>query len=239
MNSAAPRSSLVCWNKSSSHDHALVCIPWAGAGAAPYRAWPRVLGDHTRVYGVRLGGRETRFSEPPPGSIAAAVAELAAAIAELPVARVHLHGHCSGAIIAFEVARVLRRTAGIPVTGLTIVSQVAPILLSGSPIEKDLQRYVPAELQREPEMAELLIPIIEADTRMIADYEYIPDEPLGIPITAIWGSSDDGLTDEDLAHWAAETTGRFARRVVEGAGPLSGDAGGLDLAREVRQAIEP
>src|SRR6185437_12280053 len=208
----------------------LVCIPWAGAGAASYRAWVPVIGRFARVYGARLGGRETRYCEPPPGTVAAAAAELAAAIGQLPGDRVHLHGHCSGATIAFEVARALRRTGGRSVTGLTVVGQEAPVLLAGSAVDEDLLRCVPAELQCEPEMAELLMPIIEADTRMIADYEYVPDEPLSIPITAIRGSCDDGVADEDLTPWAAETTGPFALRVVDGAGHLFSDAGWLDLA---------
>ena len=236
MNSPTPGPSLICWNESSRRDRVLVCIPWAGAGAGPYRAWGPVLGDRTSVYGARLAGRESRYNEAPPVSIGTAAAELAAAIAQLPSARIDLLGHCSGAIVAFEVARALRRMAGKSVASLTVVGQVAPSLLSESPTDDDLRLYVPADLRRETELMDLLIPIIEADTRMIMGYEYAPDEPLEIPITAVRGSLDPAVTDDDLVHWADETTDRFMCSVVEGADHLFSGVAWLALAREVGRA---
>ena len=57
MSDATRPANLICWNERSRADRALVCIPWAGAGAAPFRRWVPVLGNATRIYGVRFAGR--------------------------------------------------------------------------------------------------------------------------------------------------------------------------------------
>ncbi|MFD7027458.1 alpha/beta fold hydrolase [Streptomyces sp. NPDC059917] len=233
---AVPAKSLICWNESSPHDDAVVCIPWAGAGARPFRAWASTIDGTARLYGARLSGREARFNEPPPASIAGVAAELAQAIAQLREKRVHLVGHCSGAIIAFEVARALRMMDAPALGGLVVVNQVAPGLLADSLSEEDdPRRYIPEGASVDPELMDLLVAVMEADMQMIRRYEYVPGERLDIPITAIGGA--DGVTEDDLVRWADETTGGLVCRRIEDADHLfSGDAW-TKLAEEVRLAV--
>ncbi len=228
---------LVSWNDARPEAPALVCIPWAGAGAAPYRAWVPVLGDRMQIHAARLAGREGRFGEQPRADIADVVAELGAALKALNGRPIHLLGHCSGAIIAFELARLARR-AGLWVTSLIVVGQVTPALFSDSPFDDDARRFVPLELHREPDLAKMLIALIDADTRMIKTYAYRPDAPLDIPISVLRGADDDSTTDGDLEKWSAETVGVFRRGAVAGADHLfAGDASWLNLARAVGQAV--
>lgn len=235
----APANSLICWNKSSQHDDAVVCIPWAGAGASPFRTWAPMIDGSARVYGARLPGREARFSEPPPTSIAEVAIELAHAITQLPEKRVHLVGHCSGAIIAFEVARALRKMAAPALGGLVVVNQVAPGLLADSLSDKDdPRRYIPVGASVDPELMEFLVAAMEADMYMINHYEYVAGRPLDVPIRAVGGADDPFVTEDDLVRWADETTGSFVCRRIEAADHLfSGDAW-TKLAEEVRLAVQ-
>src|SRR5262245_50180491 len=74
---------LVCWSGARRHEAALVCIPWGGGGAAPFRAWAPLMGGTASVYAARLAGRETRFREPLPAQLSVVVDELAGAVAGL------------------------------------------------------------------------------------------------------------------------------------------------------------
>lgn len=220
---------LVRWGEDAPDQDALVCLPWAGAGASPYRAWAPVFAGLLALYGVRFGGRESRIGEPPPASVAAAVGEVVTAVGQLPHPGIHVLGHCSGAIIAFEVARALRGANG-RVRGLTVVGQVAPSRLADSPLEGDPTRFIPAEFRGEPDLVELLAPVIAADTRAVAGYEYEPGPPLGVAITAIRSALDDELSDAELRHWAAETTARCDVQLLAGADHLFSGASWPALA---------
>lgn len=233
-------SPLVRWTLGGRYDRALLCIPWAGAGAAPFRTWVPVVGDVAAVYGVRAAGRETRFREDLPGTLGAVVEELVAAIGALSEERVVLFGHCSGAIAAFEVARALRNGASTRrVERLVVVGQMAPRLLDAPspPEEHDLERYVPEPLQTEPELVEHLLRAIAADMRLVTRYQYVEAEPLDVPLTAIRGGRDEALTDADVSRWCDETSAATTCTTVPDADHLfSGDAW-LALAQEVRSAI--
>src|SRR3954464_277085 len=94
-------SALVPWSAGAGDGTALVCIPWAGAGATPFRAWAPVIGDVATVHGVRLAGRESRQPAPLPTALDQVVAELVRDLVVLGPPRVALFGQCSGAILAF------------------------------------------------------------------------------------------------------------------------------------------
>ncbi|MEO9238126.1 MAG: thioesterase domain-containing protein [Jatrophihabitantaceae bacterium] len=227
---------LVCWHRSAKSPAALVCLPWAGAGAAPYRAWAQVFESGPDLYATRLGGRESRLMESPPVDVPTAVAELVCAVQALPNPRVYLVGHCSGAILAFELARALRRSGYSGLAGLTVVEQVCPSRLTVSQQDDDLRRLIPPGVREDPDLVELLTPIIAADTAMLAAYEYLPEAPLDVPITAIGAACDDEVTDVELARWASETTARYETRMVGATDQLFSGESWLVLAGEALRA---
>lgn len=88
----------------------VLCFPHAGGGTATYRSWAP-LASELEVWAVALPGREHRFGEPATSSVRERVARIADDCLEelgaaLPVV---LFGHSMGALLAFEVARELRR----------------------------------------------------------------------------------------------------------------------------------
>ena len=89
----------------------LFCLPFAGAGVWPFRRWAEQLPDVSLVP-VLLPGREMRLHEKPFESMAALIAALEREIAPLLARPFALYGHSMGAVIAFELARALRRSAG-------------------------------------------------------------------------------------------------------------------------------
>ncbi|MEV4690560.1 thioesterase domain-containing protein [Micromonospora echinospora] len=225
---------------SESSGLALACIPWAGAGASPFRPWGPVVGEAATVYGVRLAGRESRQTEPPTTSLAQVVDETVRELARLGVSRIALFGQCSGALLAFELARALLRSGhDIEVTHLVVASQLPPSVFATIDVEsgQDLMQYVPEDFREEPDFVEVLLPIIAADMNLVSGYVYARDVPLEAPITAIYGGRDKMLDRAKVDGWRLETTGPTNFYEVAGGDHLLGGAAWLKLARIVRAVL--
>ncbi len=232
--------SLVCWGAPATSSLALVCIPWAGAGAAPFRAWSPVLGDTATVYGLRLPGRESRRDERPAQTAAEVVGEVVAELADRCVTRVALFGQCFGAVLAFELAKALSHDGhGIEVSHLVVASQLPPprFVEVDPEAERELLQYVPAHFRDEPDFVELLLPVIAADIGLVSRYVYRPTVALATPITVVYGAQDEQLSRARLDAWRRETTGPTTfREVAEGDHLFEGDAW-LRLAEVVHAAL--
>src|SRR5437016_2794497 len=87
----------------------LICIPYAGGSSMSYLRFTSELPAHLQVWLAQLPGRAPRFTEPPVPSIPLLVSALADAWPVPPTRPYALFGHSMGAIIAFELAREIRR----------------------------------------------------------------------------------------------------------------------------------
>ena len=206
----------------------LFCFPFAGGGASVFRAWPQELPGSVEVIAVQPPGRESRFREEPFRRIEPMADAATAALAprlERPFA---FFGHSMGAILAFEVARRLRRR-GLPQPRHLFVSgRSAPrVELSDPPIHDlpreeffaELRRFsgTPEEVLRNRELLELVEPLLRADFSVSETYRYRPDaEPLAVPLTALGGAEDPEVAPEHLAPWREETTGPFQEHLLPG-----------------------
>jgi surfactin synthase thioesterase subunit len=197
-----------------------------------------MIGQQARVYAARFAGRETRLLEPPPTTLDAVVAELVAAITDLPEGPIDLFGLCSGAIVAFEVARALRNCAAPALRRMIVAGQVAPrLFVQPVPSGDDLRRYIPASIAGNAELVDVLLPVLEADLQALAAYNYTPGDPLDLPIVAVRGDRDPHVSDTDLATWSEETTGSFTCGRIRNADHLFSGEAWDHLGREVLHAL--
>jgi len=209
----------------------LLCVPQSGAGIAAFRGWPPGLKGVANVYGARLPGRERRLLEKPLTSIAAMADELAGAAADIIAAAdaeaVCIFGHCSGALVALEVAYRLTAPVAVPdllehliVSAQDLPSPDGPRLDSSSSLggRAALAQFggTPAEVLADDDLMDLLQPTVEADLAAAAAYRPDPGRaPLAIPVTALGGTSDPLVPSSDLERWQAVTTARFALRTFD------------------------
>jgi surfactin synthase thioesterase subunit len=208
----------------------LFCLPYAGAGAGAYRRWPATIGPDIEVVAVQLPGRENRILEDP-GFGPAEITGLADAITahhganDVPYA---IYGHSLGGWHAFELIRHLHRTGGalpvklyvggcraphIPATGTfaglstvddeTLLARVA----SGGGLSDDVLA--------EPELLELLLPVLRADFTYLDQYTHNHDQ-LPVPIAAYAGTGDTAVTRADVQAWEQHTTAGFTIQDVDG-----------------------
>jgi medium-chain acyl-[acyl-carrier-protein] hydrolase len=140
-----------------------------------------------------------------------------------------LFGHSLGGLVAFELARELRRRGGPRPAHHLISSRPAPQLarrltplcdLPDSEFLRALhERYgytAPVDVGPIDELLELMLPTVRSDVRISDLYEYRPEPPLDIPITTFGGITDPTVTRDELAGWQQQTTGPFEQRMLPG-----------------------
>jgi medium-chain acyl-[acyl-carrier-protein] hydrolase len=132
-----------------------------------------------------------------------------------------------GAVIAFELARRLRRDRGLQPRLLIVSGRRAPQIPDDTAVKYDLPKDelveelrsiggTPREVLEHAELMELMLPLIRADFQLIGTYEYNADEPLDCPIRAYAGSQDCEETRELVAQWREQTSSTFALNMVPG-----------------------
>jgi surfactin synthase thioesterase subunit len=145
---------------------------------------------------------------------------------DLPFA---LFGHSMGGLIAFELARELRRRArsgpvflavsGCPAPQCSS-SRVAPVahLNDAEFLEQVKSRYsaIPEEVLAQPELVELLLPALRADMGIVEAYSCTPEPPLECPIRCFGGTTDHTVPREHLDAWREQTRGPFSLREFPG-----------------------
>jgi surfactin synthase thioesterase subunit len=127
-------------------------------------------------------------------------------------------GHSMGAVVAFELARELRRR-GRPIPRVLIASAArAPQFRRNHappPVPPDEQLL--RELNIPPELTRAVLPSLRADTALYRNYVYTEEPPLGCPIRAYGGIDDPNISREHLEGWREQTTSSFAVRLFPGA----------------------
>src|ERR1039457_2499823 len=196
----------------------LSCFPHAGGGGAAYRAWAESLPRSVAVVPMRTPRRNTM------AELVAALCDSIEAHLDEPFA---FFGHSMGAVVAFELARLLRRR-NQPAPRMLVASGArAPQFRRGHvpPPEPSEAQFVealrrlegtPREVLDNPNLMQLILPALREDAAIYRNYIYAEEPPLDCPIRAYGGAEDPNVRREHLEGWAVETTAVFAVRVFPG-----------------------
>jgi len=205
----------------------LFCFPYAGASAAIYRGWHQKLPAAVEVRAVELPGRGTRLREKPFLGLLPLVEHLGEALEPYLDRPFVFFGHSMGALIAFELSRLLRREGRTLPVHLFVSGHRAPHLPSKHrPIHSLPEREFVQELRNlegtpeavleNEELMELLSPVLRADFSVCETYYYHDEEPLSCPITAFGGTEDTDVDRSMLEPWKLHTTGAFRLHMLPG-----------------------
>ena len=208
----------------------VLCVPYAGGSAQVFHALARSMPERIEVGAIELPGRWSRGREPLLTRVSDASRSLADEISRLSPRPYALFGYSLGGLIAFETARILARDAKQQRPRALIVAAIeAPTEKSRLPhlhthsdaefIRRHVQRYpggIPPAVFGEPDLLEMLLPILKADMQMYETYEYSPGEVLNCPVHAIAGGQDNLCSPSSMAGWKNETTGSFFAETVAG-----------------------
>ncbi|MFP2956849.1 thioesterase II family protein [Myxococcus sp. 1LA] len=226
---AAETPWLVRRKPTSSPRLRLFCFPYAGAGSLPYFRWPDLLPEaDIEVCAIQPPGRENRLHEPSveelPRLLDSLVRELSPHF-DVPFA---FFGHSLGALIAFELTRELRRR-GLPLPGTLLVSgSEAPSRRSGLPPLSGLRRDdfirelsarydgIPQQVLAQPEILDLILPILRADLKISESYTYQEEAPLPMRLCAFGGTRDPRVSEAALEAWRQQTQAAFSMKMFPG-----------------------
>ena len=68
---------------------------------------------------------------------------------------------------------------------------------------------IPKNILNNKELMTEMLPSIKADMLMGKKYKYVEEEPLSIPITAIWGNKDTVFDKSHLEPWSKHTSSEY------------------------------
>ena len=255
-----PKDSFVTFRPNPRADLRLFCFPYAGGGAHVYRPWADQLPPHVEVYAAQFPGRGARLLEEPYTKLGQILAESSRELLKFSDKPFAFFGHSMGALVCFELARLLRREGRRLPLGLFVSSRSGPRSLRGRArlsvmpepeLLEELGRFqgVPAEVINNAELMRMMMPTIRADFAACEGYSYVEEPPLPCPISACGGIGDPDASEASLRAWRDETTAAFSCRMFPGghffldtARPLLLQAIAQDLhawSREERGAAPP
>lgn len=205
----------------------LFCFPYAGGSAAVYRDWHTLVPGEIEVAAVNLPGRGARFKEPPLDRAEVLVESLAEELGPHMEPPFAFFGHSMGALIAFELTRLLRREGRRLPERLLVSGRRAPHLPDEDPpihglpdaeLMEELRQLngTPEEVLAHPELMELFLPVLRADFAVCEEYRYREEPPLDLPISAFGGVDDPDVERSHVLGWREQTRGGFRLRMFPG-----------------------
>jgi medium-chain acyl-[acyl-carrier-protein] hydrolase len=198
----------------------LFCFPYAGGGASVYYPWQRLLPHEVELCAVQPPGREARLAEPAIPDLMDLVERIGEAIVPYLDRPFAFYGHSNGGLMAFELARKLRREGRPGPVHLYVGGRPAPpIVRTDEPVHSlpepeflDALRRLngtPEEILQNAEIMELISPTLRADFSIGETYAFRPEPPLDIPVSAYGGRVDEEVSEDEVAAWREQTTGPF------------------------------
>lgn len=204
----------------------LFCFPYAAGSANIYRHWHASLPEPVEVCAIQLPGRADRRDDRPFGRLLSLVEVTANAITPLLDRPFAIFGHSMGALIAFELARLLERRGHVPAL-LMPAGRGAPDLPDPGPaLHAAPERSLVDELMRlggtsremfaDQERMARLIPIVRADFAICETYAFHTAPLLACPIVSFGGEQDPDWPEAQIAAWGNHTQGEFAYKMFPG-----------------------
>ena len=205
----------------------LFCFPYAGTGASIFRTWSDGLPPDVEVCPVQFPGRGTRLTETPFTQLSPLVQALAQALGPLLDKPFAFFGHSLGALVGFELARQLRKQAGVQPVRLFVSADRAPqIPPRRRPIHALPDREFLVELRRlngiprgvleDAELMQIMLPVLRADFVVYESYLYSAEPPLDCFIYGFGGLQDQRVSRGDLEAWRDQTSVSFSLRMFPG-----------------------
>jgi medium-chain acyl-[acyl-carrier-protein] hydrolase len=192
-----------------------------------YQSWSTLLPPKMEVCPIQLPGRGKRLLENPYLRLAPLVEDVAEAISPYLDRPFAFFGHSMGAMIGFELARLLHRERKPGPSYLIFSGRRAPHLPRTEPLTYNLQESeffeklreldgTPEEVFESAELMKLMLPILRADFEVVQTYQHEPGEPLDCPFSVYGGLQDSYVQKEHLKAWSSHTASTFKLRMFPG-----------------------
>ncbi|AFE09963.1 malonyl CoA-acyl carrier protein transacylase [Corallococcus coralloides DSM 2259] len=203
-------------------DLRLICFHPLGGGASLFRDWADALPENVQVVAVQLPGREERIDEAGPVHFDALIESLVPRILPLLDRRFAFFGHSMGTLVAFELARELKRLHGLAPEHLVVSGLWAPIdhhlkKDRDSLAEDDYRNLeIAPSLRADASFMRSIMGVMKSDAELLRDYRWKEDPGFSVPILALSGESDPIASADEVRQWRLCTRGGFAHQALPG-----------------------
>ena len=205
----------------------LYCFPHAGGSAQIFSRWATWVPDGVEVVPMELPGRWRRLREPHPATLVELVDDFATTIATQRRPRVVLLGTSFGALIAYEVARVMEQRGQVPHALIAISASPPRGRRSARPIHHlpddaflvEVERRFgdfPQVVRRERSLRTMFLRVLREDLRLLETHVPSPDATLSCPIHVVVGHNDTIVDIAKVPSWSACTVGPSTVNPVAG-----------------------
>ncbi len=192
-----------------------------------YMRFKKYMDDRIDFQPLELAGRGKRFSEPFYNSIYDAAYDIYEMVKEdIDTCKCAFWGHSMGCLILFELVSKLIDVNKHPVH-IFLSGRQAPHIsytdkkihhLSDGEFKNEVLKYngTPKELFECKDLADIFLPILRADFKIVEEYKYIKDNnKINSDLTIMFGKYDN-MNREDAGSWAEYTKGACKVYELEG-----------------------
>ncbi len=205
---------------------ATLVFPHAGGAALAYRSLGTALAKAgSDAYVMQYPQRGDRLSHPAPATVGDLARDLFDAGDWAALGPIRLFGHCMGAVVAFEFARVAERE-GVEIDALWVSASEAPSTVAAAPDLPMAQSEIIAEmvdlggtdprLLDDDDFVELLLMAVRADYSAFNRYACDADATIAADIHTLGGDRDHRVSEDMLRRWETHTTGAFTLSMFDG-----------------------
>jgi surfactin synthase thioesterase subunit len=205
---------------------ATLVFPHAGGAALAYRSLGTALAKAgSDAYVMQYPQRGDRLSHPAPATVGDLARDLFDAGDWAALGPIRLFGHCMGAVVAFEFARVAERE-GVEIDALWVSASEAPSTVAAAPDLPMAQSEIVAEmvdlggtdprLLDDDDFVELLLMAVRADYSAFNRYACEAGATIAADIHTLGGDRDHRVSEDMLRRWETHTTGAFTLSMFDG-----------------------
>ena len=205
---------------------ATLVFPHAGGAALAYRSFGSALAAAgSDAYVMQYPQRGDRLAHPAPETVAALADDLFGAGDWADLGPLRLFGHCMGAVVAFEFARIAEGH-GVPVGALWVSASEAPSTVAAAPDLPMSDSEILAEmvdlggtdsqLLADDDFVELLLMAVRADYGAVNRYTCADDVRITADIHTLGGDGDHRIDEKLLRRWETHTSGAFTVSMFDG-----------------------
>lgn len=210
----------------SESSTATLVFPHAGGAAVAYRGFGMALAAAgSDAYVMQYPQRGDRLSHPAAPTVTELAKDLFDAGDWAGVGSIRLFGHCMGAVVAFEFARIAERN-GVAIDALWVSASEAPSAVAAAPALPMAESEILAEmvdlggtdeaLLADEDFVELLLMAVRADYAAFNRYACESDVTIAADIYALGGENDHRISEDMLRRWESHTTGAFTCSMFDG-----------------------
>ncbi|MCX8132092.1 MAG: thioesterase domain-containing protein [Clostridia bacterium] len=196
----------------------LFCFPYVGGSSTVYNKWKAFVDNCIELVPVEYSGRGKRIREHFYDNMSEAIDDMYKTVSSfIEGRRFAVYGHSMGSVIAYEICKRIKMESGKDPLHIFVSGRYPPHvkkdeeLLHMLPDDRFKEEILkiggtPGEVFENREFAQIFIPILRADYRLIERYEYVEENVrFNCGITVLNGNADKITSGCDMFEWQKHT----------------------------------